>query len=186
MRYYSFLLFTFAVFWFGCQRAISYTDVTDSSPSDPIFLVFADPDPEWGTPCGYVNAKGDTIIPVGTYDYCFLDTVTTYAIVATKGSKGFEPFAVDQHGNRLFEVYWYDNGPDYLSEGLFRVKRKDKIGYADARGQLVIPVQFECATPFRGGKAKVSLKCKEQPSGGHIQMVSEEWFFIDPAGKRIE
>ena len=74
---------------------------------------------EVGVPSGYINLKGDTVIALGKYFYCYTDTLKKFAIVLKKGDGCI---AIDRNENKLFEVFWYDNGPDYISEGLFRIK----------------------------------------------------------------
>jgi hypothetical protein len=159
-----------------------YSDVTDLHPSDTLIRVYNGDLYELGVPSGYVNQKGDTVIPIGKYQYCFLDTVTTHAIVGDKS--GF--YAIGQKGNRLFDVYWFENGPDYLKDGLFRIKRNGKIGYANTKGEIVIEPQFDCANPFENGKAKVTFDCELQKVGEHTVMKSDNWFYIDKKGEKIE
>ena len=51
--------------------------------------------------------------------------------------------------------YLYDNGPDYLSEGLMRIQDSSgKIGYADEKGEIVISPQFAFGYPFKNGHAR--------------------------------
>ena len=159
-----------------------YSDITDLHPGDTLIRVYKGEFYELGVPSGYVNQKGDTVIPIGKYQYCFLDTVTTYAMVGDKS--GF--YAIDQRENRLYEVYWYDNGPDYIKDGLFRIKRNGMIGYANANGEIVIEPQFDCANPFENGVARVTYDCERQKVGEHIKMKSDSWFYIDKKGKYIE
>ena len=78
---------------------------------------------------GYKNLKGDIVISAGTYSFCFTDTFSTYAIVALP-RKGF--VAIDRKENILYTVFPFDNGPDYVKDGLFRIMKDDKIGYANA------------------------------------------------------
>lgn len=133
---------------------------------------------------GYKNLKGDTIIPLGKYSICFTDTFKTYAIVAIP-KNGF--VAIDRQENILYNVFAFDNGPDYVSDGLFRILIDGKIGYADSvTGNCIIKPQFECAGPFENGKAKVSLDCKKLSDGEHETWVSERWFYIDKTGKAIK
>ena len=69
-------------------------------------------------------------------------------------------------GKELFEVYKIDNGPDYVSDGLFRIVGKNsKIGFADTCGVIVIPPVFSYATPFHNGEAKVSFGGKNEKQG---------------------
>ncbi len=159
-----------------------YSEITDLNPSDTLFRIYKGESYELGVPSGYVNQKGDTIIPIGKYQYCFFDTVTTYAIVGYKS--GF--YAIDQKENRLYEVYWFDNGPDYVNDGLFRIKRNSKIGYANTKGEIIIEPQFDCANTFENEKAKVTFDCELKKVGEHTEMKSDNWFYIDKTGKRIE
>ena len=53
--------------------------------------------------------------------------------------------------------FHYDNGPDYVREGLYRiVDDRGRMGYADESGRVVIAPRFAFALPFEGGKAKVT------------------------------
>lgn len=132
---------------------------------------------------GYRNRKGDTVIPPGKYTMCFTDTFRTYAIVL-KPNSGF--VAIDRQENVMYEVLPFDNGPDYVEEGLFRIIENNKIGFADARtGKVVIPPQFDCAFPFENGTAKVSNDCSSRMDGEHKIWMSEKWFYIDKMGKTV-
>lgn len=132
---------------------------------------------------GYKNLKGDVLVPSGKYNFCYTDTFKTYALVAIpyKGD-----VAIDRQENVLYNVFSYDNGPDYVSEGLFRIILNDKIGYADSTtGKIVIEPQYGCAHPFENGVAKVSLECKAYDEGGYSTWLSNSWFYIDRTGKKV-
>lgn len=132
---------------------------------------------------GYKNINGDTIIPLGKYAMCFTDTFKTYAIVV-KPNGGF--IAIDRQENVLYGIFPYENGPDYPSEGLFRILENNKIGYADSlTGKVVIKPQFDCAWPFENGVAKVSTNCKTLSDGEHSSWLSDRWFYIDMTGKKV-
>lgn len=158
-----------------------YLDITDMHPNDTLFRVYKGDLYELGVPSGYVNQKGDTIVPIGKYQYCFLDTVITYGVVGNIS----EIYAIDQKENRLYEVYWFDNGPDYVKNGLFRIKRNGKIGYANNIGKIVIEPQFDCASSFENEKAKVTFDCELKKDGEYSSMQSENWFYIDKTGNKI-
>ncbi len=84
----------------------------------------------------------------------------------------------------LYEVFIYDNGPDYEAEGLIRVVKNGKIGYADAKTYaIVIEPQFDCAFPFENGKAKVSNQCKTVKDGEYSRWESDAWQYVDKQGK---
>lgn len=134
----------------------------------------------------YVNAAGDTIVAPGRYTFAFSDTITTFGFVmeATEGEQ--KPMAINTRGEELFEMYWYDNGPDYPADGLFRILKNEKIGYADMAGNIVIEPQFACANPFSEGKAQVTFDCELVPDGEYQRMESDSWFYIDKTGKKLE
>ena len=133
--------------------------------------------------CGYKNEKGEIVIQPGKYNACFTDTFRAYAIVVKRDS-GF--VAIDRQENVLYEVYPYDNGPDYPVDGLFRMIANNKMGFAEsATGKVVIPPQFDCAYPFENGVAKVSIDCKIQSEGEHTAWLSDRWFYINTDGEKV-
>ena len=90
---------------------------------------------------------------------------------------------VDSQKTALYDVFIYDNGPDYPAEGLIRVLKNGKIGYADAKTYvLVIEPQFDCAFPFENGKAKVSNQCKTVKDGEYSVWESDAWQYVDKRG----
>lgn len=133
---------------------------------------------------GYKNKNGEIVIPLGKYSFCFTDTFRTYAIVA-KPEIGI--VAIDRKENVLYKVFTYDNGPDYISDGLFRITENNKIGFADSlTGKVIIKPQFDCAWPFKNGAAKVSLDCKKQSFDEHSAWVSNNWYYIDKTGRKVD
>ena len=93
-------------------------------------------------------------------------------------------------GRKLFNVFKYDNGADYVREGLFRITDdKGLIGFADTLGNIIIKPQFKFAFPFENGKAKVTFsgESKEVPdsNGEKHYWDSSQWFYINKNGKII-
>lgn len=166
-----FFIFSAFLLW-GCQ----------SPPSTPLFRISTEATYEWGTPCGYVNAVGDTIVPIGTYELCLTDTLSDFGLVYTQAGSCL---AIDPRGQALYEVFWYDNGPDYLADGRFRILKEGKIGYADARGTIVIEPQYSCAFPFENGRAKVAIDCSTASDGEYRSWESDNWIYIDTTGAVI-
>lgn len=156
-------------------------EITDSPAQDTLFKIPLDADDIF---C-FIDQKGDTVIPFGKYALSFSDTITTYGVVISTSGEKDVPVAINPKGETLFEVYWFDNGPDYLEDGLFRIIKNGKIGFADATGKIVIEPQFACAHPFSAGKAKVALDCKLEQDGEYHVMKSDSWFFIDKSGQKI-
>ncbi len=75
----------------------------------------------------------------------------------------------------------------FVQYGLFRIMENNKIGFADAAtGKTVVKPQFDCAWPFENGVAKVSIDCKIQSDGEHSGWVSNNWYYIDKTGRKVE
>lgn len=152
------------------------TDQTNEQVAQPEPLVVTQVDLTGES--GYRNGNNEVIIPLGKYAQCLTDTFRTHAIVLTKGDSKW--VVIDRSEKHLYEVFPYDNGPDYPSEGLFRIMKDGKIGYADAiTYAIVIPPQFDCAYPFENGKAKVSTDCKTVTEGEHREWRSDVWQYVD-------
>jgi len=172
-RSLSFLFLNLAMTIFGFSQ----------SKDEYLIKVFKGEYDEVGVESGYMNSKGDTVIPIGKYYYCYTDTLKSFAIVLK--NKG--PFVgIDRNGNELFEVYPFDNGPDNVVEGFFRIMKNGKIGYADTNGKIVIDPQFDCAFPFENGKAKVSNDCKDVLEGEYSKWISKNWKYINKNGETIK
>lgn len=153
-----------------------------SSGSEEVLVLFGN---EAGDAYGYKNLRGEVVIPAGKYAMCFTDTFKTYAIVAD-AQKGM--IAIDRQEKLLYKVFPYDNGPDDVSNGLFRIIDGDKIGYADAAsGKIVIKPQYPCAWPFENGTAKVATNCRTETYGGeeHSTWESDQWFYINTKGEKV-
>lgn len=89
-----------------------------------------------------------------------------------------------------YRAYQFDNGDDYLVEGMSRVvDQQGRIGYVNARGELVIKPRFTCALPFNAGKAKVTEygEVKEVPNskGEYHYCQSDDWYYIDRNGDKV-
>lgn len=94
--------------------------------------------------------------------------------------------AIDRQERKLYDVVMFDNGPEEFREGLVRVNRNGKMGFANNFGQIVIPCVYDFVWWFEKGEAKVTHKAKKYvDSYEHLQVESDEWFVIDKEGKRI-
>lgn len=81
----------------------------------------------------------------------YTDTLHKMAIVQDR-QKGW--IGINKNDSIILFPYIYDNGPDYLSEGLFRFVEDDKMGFANADGEKIIPAHFDFLTSFKDGIAK--------------------------------
>jgi WG containing repeat len=183
-----------AIFLFSCasSKYEKYYEVVDYNPTDTLFLKS-----DGSYSFYYVNTKGEKVPELGRFAHAYTDTFVTFGIVEHQYSERFDHFAVNQNGERIFDIFLdyvnrknYDkhSGNDKISDGLFRINQNGLIGYADSSGRIIIEPQFEWAYPFKNGKAKVTFECYFQYDWiekSHLKIVSDTWFYIDKAGKRI-
>jgi hypothetical protein len=181
MKYIILLMIAFTACTDASQKdGASQTEVnqTKAPTAEPWILV---EDESTGL-SSYQTKDGEIVIPVDTYAKCLTDTFYTKAIVMTKND--YKWVVIDRNQKVEYEVFPYDNGPDYPSDGLFRIIQNGKIGYADATDfKVVIDPQFDCAYPFENGKAMVSKNCSTITDGDHKIWKSDEWQFVNKKGE---
>lgn len=119
-------------------------------------------------------------------DDCFVaGNPFRYCIYLDKQAGGFR--VVDQHLQEPYQVYLFDNGPDYPKEGRYRIRLNGKIGFADEEtGAIVVAPVYDCAFPYEDGKASVGFSCKEESDGEHRWWSGGKWQDIDRQGKVID
>lgn len=61
---------------------------------------------------------------------------------------------INKKGSIILRPYIYDNGPDYVEEGLLRFTEGKKVGFANLSGEKIIMAQFDFAAPFKDGLAE--------------------------------
>ena len=138
---------------------------------------------EVGVPVCYLNERGDTVVPYGRYRFCQTDTIRNIGFVY-ENKQDARIVCIDHQGKELFYVFKYDNGPDYIREGLFRIMDENGlIGFADSLGNVVIKPQFKFATPFEEGKTQVTRSGKAYDDGEHSFWESDEWQYINEKGE---
>lgn len=135
------LLF-FAFFSFGQKSKNYLVAYTDSSSGQELI--------------GYKTAGGALVIKAK-----YTSAPSKFITMATVSNTQFEFVCIDQNDSIILIPYIYDNGPDYIEEGLFRFVENDKIGFANKDGQKIIPAKYDFATPFNEGLSAYTL-------GGHL------------------
>ncbi len=163
------LIFTLlALTSFGQKRTNNYLlAFTDSSSGKELW--------------GFKTTNGEVIIKA-KYEAIATDTMFKIAFVAPN----FKWVAIDQQENTILIPYIFDNGPDYIQEGLFRYVENNKIGFANMQGRKVIQATFDFVSIFNSGFAAFNI-------GGQSKKIDEEhsswqgglWGFIDTIGKVV-
>jgi len=96
----------------------------------------------------------------------------------------------DRTGRQISPPLGYGARNFSLSEGLVPVGMKEKTGFMDAAGKLVIAPQFEDAEDFNEGLAAVKVRseettwCPREPSGSR-KGFTMKWGYIDKTGKFV-
>jgi hypothetical protein len=96
--------------------------------------------------------------------------------------------AINRKQKVLYEVFNYDNGPDYLSEGLHRFIENGKMGFANERGKKVIPANYDFVYPFSEGEAEFCNQCVSVKMGEHSSHDRTKgiWGRINKKGKILK
>ena len=127
---------------------------------------------------GFKTVKGKIIIQPS---YIHVSTEKMYSIAFVVFNDHW--VAINRNDSILLTPFIFDNGPDYVKEGLFRYVENNKMGFANLKGQKIIAAMFDFATPFKNGLASFNV-------GGHTENDGEEhsiwagglWGFIDKKG----
>ncbi len=137
--------------------------------------------------------SGDTILYLShkKYPVCYTDTMKSVVVVCIRNKKGC--YAIDRNKNILFEVYnlsYKTQNPDQFSEGLIRIIKNKKVGFADENGKIIVAPHYDVASPFKGGIAMIGDKCKIRPWNkkvcDHLQIECKKWGYIDNKGRVIK
>ncbi|MDP4724891.1 MAG: WG repeat-containing protein [Alphaproteobacteria bacterium] len=85
-------------------------------------------------------------------------TYTLPTMIVVK--KNNELWWIDRTGTKIFESFFFDNGPDYFKNGLSRILKKNKFGFINKEGHVVIEPQYDFASPFdEAGFSNVCTGC---------------------------
>lgn len=96
---------------------------------------------------------------------------------------------INLEGERVYDFYQNDNGPDYFYEGLVRYTENGKVGFLNACMQVVIPAQFTFASQFRGGHSQICEGCRYEPvypGAEHGEYVGGKRAFINRKGEIVK
>ncbi|MEQ9466446.1 MAG: WG repeat-containing protein [Ekhidna sp.] len=173
------------------QTNYEYHDIqiSDTVELEPLIAVTNEEYLQYGSNVAFVNIQGDTIIPFGNFAYFGTDTLNFFAnvLLHPNDSTYGRWVGIDRNENILFDLVNFDNGPDYFKDGLTRVQRNGKMGYANERGEVVIPCQYAFARWFENGIAEVTFEAKQyRDLDEHMRVESDSWFEIDKQGNPIK
>lgn len=145
-----------------------------SGPADDTLYAFEQDDK-----FGFKNRRGRVRIPA-RYQMAFTDTFDRQIAFVVSANA---VVAIDRQERRVLTPFIFDNGPDYLSSGLFRFVENGKMGFADADGRKLIPARFDFAAPFAGNRAAFCVGCRQVPDGEHHRLEGGTWGYLDKQGR---
>lgn len=121
---------------------------------------------------GFINTKGEVIVPVEITDEAYFNTVTHYLWAKVKGKWGF----LDSNSGRWViepkykAAYAFDSG-----DALIEAQHEDKWGMIDCRDNWLIPPIFESnddlSGTFNHGLVRVNTGGKE----GFYDVLGKKW-----------
>jgi hypothetical protein len=130
---------------------------------------------------GFRDVRGTVVIPaqyLSVYDF------SSNGVAFVADDKGWS--CIDTKNKVLLEPFLYDNGPDYVSEELFRYIENKKIGFANPECSVVIKAEYDFAAPFEEGLAPVCNGCSVVSDGDeHSTIKGGTWGYIDKTGKLV-
>lgn len=129
---------------------------------------------------GFRRADGEVVLPA-RYMAVYPFNERGVAFVVDEGGWA----CIDAGGKVLLRPFVFDNGPDYVEEGLFRYVEGGKIGFANDACNVVIPAQWEFAGQFHNDRAPVCRGCKTPEGIEHATPRGGVWGFIDRQGKEV-
>ena len=145
--------------------------------------------------CGFISAPGDVPDCIHRSAAGKLSVAAQYWRLMTFDSHGLAAVWSREHGwmyvNRrgavlITGVQSMDNYADSFHDGLVRIVRDNKYGFADRRGRLVIDPVYDGAMNFENGRARVCRGCKVESEGEYHFFSGGEWWSINTKGDRVK
>ena len=148
-----------------------------------------------GRPCMFDPERPDVPNCIQTGNAGDLFVVDNYLRQLTFDRFGLAPVYTREDGwmyvNRrgrvvVSGVAAMDNWADSFHDGLVRVVKKGKYGFANQKGIIVIPRVYDGAFDFENGTAEVCRACHcNDRDSEHCALTGGEWYRIDTRGRVV-
>ncbi|WP_318845224.1 WG repeat-containing protein [Chryseobacterium sp. JV558] len=145
---------------------------------------------------GVKNKAGKIIVPAEFKVFSYLkdgDPVEGETILFDGSKEGEKPeknawgYVYDKNGKFLYQPFLYDNGADYFSEGVRRLVKNGKVGFADRNGKIIIEAEHDFASPFNYGYAAFCDGCDwEKNNDEHRSIVGGKWGVMNTKGQTVQ
>jgi hypothetical protein len=137
--------------------------------------------------CINKDSQGKLFIPARYVQMLKFDETGLAAVWSQSPSYGW--MYVDNKGRVLVTgVAPYDNWADSFHDGLVRIMRRGKFGFANRAGAVVVPAVYDSAGNFEKGSAVVCQGCKKAKDchAEHCPLTGGQWVRIDQQGRVTE
>jgi hypothetical protein len=160
----------------GSVVFLLYLSFSKVAASPVGYEVFQDKNEKYG-----LKSKGKVLVPA-SYDFVYK---IAPCCVQVRNDSGW--WAINLDSKDSLKAFPFDNGPDYVVEGLARYNAGGKIGFYDRQVRIRIPARFDFASPFHHGFSAFCMGCKEVRigDGEHSMMSDSGWGVIDTLGAVI-
>lgn len=103
---------------------------------------------------GFKNKEGKIVIKAKYWaiGYNAEHAEKIYEAACVYGDSGW--VFINKKDSIILKPYIFDNGPDYIKEGLFRFVENGKIGFANKHYEKIIPAMFDFVLFFENGIAE--------------------------------
>jgi hypothetical protein len=175
MKYFPLL---FPLFLFACSSPVSdKKEITAKDTLQTQTLFAFEKDGRYG----YKDAKGKEML-TPKYMEVFTDTFDHRIALVADSVEGI--MAIDRKGKKLFTPFIFDNGPDYVSEGVFRYTDKNKMGFA-SMDSIVLPAKYDFVTPFHEGLACFGRGFTMSRGEEGTSLTGGKWGFVNLKGDTV-
>ena len=132
----------------------------------------------------FVDQNGEIMIPYGKYKFILTDTMWYFAFVY-KEKNGI--VAINRNNQIIFRPLADNLEPDPPSDGLFRIIENNKIGFANMKGEIVIPPRFEAVMRFHHNVAAFCIGCRMEYDTitEYGYWTGGKWGFINKRGEVV-
>lgn len=145
---------------------------------------------------GVKNQKGEIIVPAQFRVFSNIENgeLVEGETIHFDGSKKGEEreknawgYVYDRKGNFLYQPFLYDNGADYFEEGVRRLVKNGKVGFADRNGKIIIEPVHDFVSQFNFGYASFCDGCDwEKTDDEHKAIVGGDWGMMNFKGEIIQ
>jgi hypothetical protein len=172
---------------------IDYTSKQEAPDENPPTLIPFQDSTREDPYIGYKDPQGNIKIPA-KFRHAQPFNIYGFANVTFYELKSWHK--INKEGKRLYEIYFYDNGPDYVRGGFQRCVKDGKFGFAkESTGTVIVEPRFDYVGEF-DFNAPITLVCQgckivpgcdgcKKPGQPRSDFSKAGWGVIDDQGREV-